>query len=524
VGTFLEDKDRNVIPRLRSFRTTLALGELNSAIAVEDCFSSQEEKHSLLSKIVAWKKSRTISFAADLVSAAFVFQEPEEAREAAESILAKGSEAPKASRTIAERLLESLSTPSRQVRSLPELILPEPDDIRARIGTIRKRLGDEPRNAILWVELSRAFALLGLEAKAGRAMDIAVDLAPTNRFVLRSASRLYIHLGRHGKAHSVLERAKSTKYDPWLLSAEIAASSAADRRSRLIGTGQKMLKDQSIAPFQKNELASAIATLELSNGKVQSARSLFRQALQNPNENSVAQAEWALRRKHMDSVEVDLDRVRDVTPRSFEARAWVHFMTKEWKPAFLASFDWLKDQPFSIRPVLFGSYIAASLLDDYSDCQRIIKIGLRANPDEPMLLNNLAFACASAGDIDEAERYFRKIDLSKTKDATDKIAITATQGLLLFRRGHASAGRSFYQLAIEEARKISLDRASAMASIYLAREEILSGSKWADNAMRFATEEYQRTSDPDIKEILRRVQDLNERTAKKKTISGNSTR
>src|SRR5437868_434116 len=153
-------------------------------------------------------------------------------------------------------------------------------------------------------------------------MDVAVGLAPTNRFVLRSASRLYIHVGRKGKAHHILERAESTKYDPWLLSAEIAAASAAERTSKLVRSGERMIEDESIPIFQKNELGSAIATLELAHGKIKRARNLFRDALTAPTENTVAQADWALRKKYMDALDVDLDRVRFATPRSFEASAW----------------------------------------------------------------------------------------------------------------------------------------------------------------------------------------------------------
>jgi tetratricopeptide (TPR) repeat protein len=501
VGTLLEDKDRNVIPRLRSFRTTLALGELDSAGGPAESEWINDEE-SLENKIRAWKENGTVSFAADLASAALVLQQPHQAKEAAHFLLSKESRATAAARAVAQRILASREDSAQPEALIADLSLPNAGQISEWIRLMRRRLHDEPRNAILWVELSRAYVHVGLVEKAERAMDIAVALGPTNRFILRSASRLYVHVGKLGKAHYVLERAESTKYDPWLLSAEIAAASAASRNSQLVKTGQKILLDDSISPFQKNELASAIGTVELSHGKVKIGRNLFRQALIDPTENTIAQLGWALRKRYVDSLGLDLEKIKNETPRSFEARAWGNFTKCKWKEALHASFDWVRDQPFSTRPVFFASFVAASLLEDYRSCERIIEIGLRANPDEPMLLNDLAFAFASSGQIDKAEQTFLRIDSAQITDVSREIVIMATQGLINFRRGIPAVGRGLYQTAIEKARRHRLYRTSAIASIYWAREEVLSKSEMADKATQLAVQERDRVSDWDINHIF----------------------
>lgn len=501
MATFLEDKDRNVIPRLRSFETTRALGELDPAglpkqIAIED-------PDSLANKARAWNERRTISFAADFVSAAFVLQRPAQAKDAAEFLLTNDSQVPTAAKQVARK---TLGTGNRgaEHQIVPDVSLPHSDQIFERIRDMRGRLEDEPRNAILWVELARAYALLGLEDKAERAMDVAVGLGPTNRFVLRSAARLYIHVGRKGKAHHILERAESTKYDPWLLSAEIAAASAAGRNSRFVRSGERILEDQSIPVFQKNELGSAIATLELAHGKIKRARNLFRDALSAPTENTVAQADWALRHKHMDALDVEIEKVRFATPRSFEASAWGHFSDSKWRPALKVSLNWLRDQSFSTRPVLFASYIAACVLEDYRECERIVEVGLRANPNEPILLNNLAFSLASSGQIEKAEKVFQRIKPANIRDDNELVAITATQGLLLFRRGYADEGRLFYRQAIAAAKKHGFKKSVAVGSIYLAREEARLNTDEARRSIEVAFDEAQKVKEPDIPELLKR--------------------
>src|SRR5258707_15609665 len=85
---------------------------------------------------------------------------------------------------------------------------------------------------------------------------------------------------------------------------------------------------------------------------------------------------------------------------------------------------------------------------------------------------------------------------------------TATQGLLLFRRGHADEGRLFYRRAIEEAKKRGYKKSNAVAAIYLAREEILSRSHEIESAIESAIERSKNISDPDVKEILKRVLEM----------------
>jgi tetratricopeptide (TPR) repeat protein len=462
----------------------------------------QGGESSLESKLEAWNKHRTVSFAGDLVSAALVLGQPEVGKQAAEFLLSRKAQAPEAAKQVAKRILESHPSELQRQLARDGVSLPHKNEIYQRIHSMRHQLRNEPRNSILWVELSRGYAFTGLVEKAEDAMDVAVSLAPTNRFVLRSASRLYVHVGKLGKAHYVLKRAASTKYDPWLLSAEIAAASAAKRTSPFVKVGERMLVNGSLAPFQKSELASAIGTLELSHGKAKSGRNLFRQALIDPTENSLAQADWVLRKRYVEPLGVDLQRIKSETPRSFEASAWGYFGAREWKHALRASFDWVRDQPFSTRPIMFASYVAASLLEDYRGCERIIEIGLRANPDEPILLNDLAFAYLSSGEIDKAEKTLIRINPAQIREFSQRIVITATQGLLRFRRGYAVEGRHLYRLAIESAKQRRLHRMSAIASIYLAREEVLCKSEEAKQAVKVALDETAHLADPDIKRIF----------------------
>lgn len=66
----IEEEKRNVIPRWRDFKTTLALGELHSpALAnVKDL----SEEGDISEQIAEWQNNKSLSFATDLVGAGFV--------------------------------------------------------------------------------------------------------------------------------------------------------------------------------------------------------------------------------------------------------------------------------------------------------------------------------------------------------------------------------------------------------------------------------------------------------------------
>src|SRR5207249_5632885 len=170
-----------------------------------------------------------------------------------------------------------------------------PLDRYPRIAALRGRLKKDPRQALAWANLALEYASLGLRDKAKRAMNAGLSLAPSNRFLLRSAARLRLHLNEPEEARALLLRQPKTRHDPWLLSAEIAIATVLGKPSRLIRDGREMVEGAEFAPAHLAELASALGTVELLSGKTKAARKLFHRSLEAPTDNSVAQAVWASR-------------------------------------------------------------------------------------------------------------------------------------------------------------------------------------------------------------------------------------
>jgi tetratricopeptide (TPR) repeat protein len=220
-----------------------------------------------------------------------------------------------------------------------------------------------------------------------------------------------------------------------------------------------------------SELATALGTLELTGGHTQRARKLFRAALEAPTDNALAQAEWASRnRVGLALTDENLNR-----PRSFEARAQELRAKGEWEPALVEARNWLYDEPFSRHAAGLATYIASVPLEHYEEAVRLARVGLSLRPRDPTLLNNLAFALASSGDLHAAEEAFNTIPIEDF-DSEHRPFLLATQGLLRYRRGDETQGSLLYQEAIADASKRGNHLAVALAHLYHAREALLAGS------------------------------------------------
>ena len=430
MASFDPKRDRKVIPRWRPFHTTVNLGEMDS---VRSPTKRAPGEDFLYSKLQDWRAQRTAIHASDLVGSAIILGRVNEVEDAAEYLAQEESGSSRWAKELASIALSSGQQDDVKLTIPPRI---RASDLWAQVGKLRSLLRSEPRDAVLWVDMARAYSALGMSSKAEKCMAVGVGLAPDNRFVLRSASRFWIHLGKLDKAHDIIVRSERTKSDPWLLSAEIATGGAAGRSSRFLRSARRILVAREVAPAHLSELASAVATVELGTGMSKRVRRLFDLSLEEPTENSIAQAEWVSRKESGLAFDTKLVQRPDV----YEAAAWTSFKEGKWKDAADKCRLWHFDQPFSSRPGIFGSYISATALEDYGLSKDFAEAGLLGNPGDLTLRNNLAFALINLGCTDEAERELERIH--EGAGATeDRIVVKATRGLLEFRTGQLELGR-----------------------------------------------------------------------------------
>jgi hypothetical protein len=465
MATILKNRDRNVIPRWRDFRSTVSLGELQHPAEVRKTPRLVPDLKELYQD---WRDNQSLAFAGDLLSAASMTADKYLAREAAEYVLSMeaslGKQHPLI--TLAHSALSSYS--SITTTDMPLRFASTASD---EIAALRLRLASSPRNAVGWVDLSLLFASRGLPEKARRSMSVGLGIAPNNRFVLRSAARLFLHLGELDLAHDVLKRSSLARVDPWVCAAEIAVATAIKRSPRVVDFGVDMLRRKQFSDHDTSELSSALGMLDFVNGSARNARKHFRNSLLAPNENSLAQARWMA--KDMGGLQFSLSTDDFQVARPFEASTWQAFIRHDWAQAVYHAESWAKDESFSTRPVQLAAHIYASHIEDFDRAIMLAKSGLIANPHEHGFRITAAFAYANSNRMLEAQEQLKEI--KGPMSAEIEVARIANYGLIGFRQNDTERGRHFYSHALEVANIKENRTLTATVLANWAREEILAG-------------------------------------------------
>lgn len=488
MANLFEHTDRRVVPNWRSFGQTVALGELDSNQLKSKAIRLDV---SIDEYVYDWKTNNTVVHAGDLLSAAIVNNklEDQNVKNAANFILSNLDHSSKSQILLAKKILheeeEDWTEKFNQIKleQLPNLMNQEL--VREKIRDIRSQLGTYLNNPIYYVELSRYYSILGQEDNAIKAMKTALHLAPNNRFILRSATRLFVHYNNDDNneyldyIHKTLRKSPATNIDPWLISAEVSISTIRNRNSTFFKKGIELINSKNISPFNFTELASGLGTIELLNGSTKKSRELFNKSLISPNDNSLAQIEWASTKDK----QLQINPANFGVKMNFEALALDSFHNSDFNLALDNSVKWFIDMPFSKRPIMFASNLSSTILKDQKKSISFLEAGLISHPNDPQLLNNLAYALALDDRPIEAFDQLNKLKGDSKFDETTQICLTATRGLAYFRNGFHDIARGYYLDAIELTKQTNNQELNWIAILNYAREEIKINSEYVEDIM-----------------------------------------
>jgi tetratricopeptide (TPR) repeat protein len=460
-------------------------------------FDSSDAEHTqddagFIESLDRWRESHSVGHAADVLSGATVLGRTSEALDAARELMVLDTTIPQSLRQLARSAVDG------KRRTAPMHPLPTGDeraDTVRRIRVLRARSRIEPRNPFAWADLSRAYVLLNQPEPALRAMFTALALAARNRFVIRAAVRLCVHLGAAKEGRRIVHQSNAALGDPWIMATDIALNRILPATSRFTKAGKSLVESGSFSPRHVTELASAVGTTELDNGHTRHARRFIRTSLLSPNDNSLAQALVLARDSNL--TEVDSSRLQPVRPAP-ESQAIAYSMNARWPEAVEQALAWLDDQPFSVAPAEFGSFTAATALGDVVTAKKFAERGLLANPRDFGLLNNHAYAAALSGDLAGAQSSFGRIDPARL-ERPQRVVWLATSGLLKFRTGAPEEGRRLYAEAVTLARELGNQDQLALAHLNLARELAREHDPAATQARRQALELARKATNPAIR-------------------------
>jgi tetratricopeptide (TPR) repeat protein len=487
-----ENADRRMVPRWRTFRDALTAGELGSS----ERLKTQKIEGAIFfeEKLQQWRSNRELPFAVDLVGASHVLGGTDQIRDAAEFILES-----QASSLAAQRI-------ARAALGIREDEPPSPsagsrEEYFQQVQKLKARRIEQKRNAFVWTDLARLYVVLGQRDAAQRTMKVALALAPTNRFVLRCATRLLLHSCKREEALRLLRANPRTLFDPWLLAAETAVSSVNEKAPKFFKQSQQALANRNILPFHKSELAAALGSVEMFDGNNRKANKMFINALAAPTDNVLAQVVWASRRTGLGEIDAQLLQM----PKASEANAFDADNHAQWADVVGHALTWANDEAFSSRPRLLASATAASLLDRPELGEQIAKDGLSTDPTNPGLINNAAFAMIMQGKVTDAVLLLNKAS-KREFGSQDMICLLATTGLAYYRSGNAIEGRRHYELAIDAATRAHANLLRVRAKLYLGRELVLQGDPEGLAAFREAAEEAQKFKNTNLPHLAKHLE------------------
>lgn len=450
-----------------------------------------------------FRANASVPIASELMFAASQAGENGLAREAATLIASKQQQI--ASKSLLSIANAILSPPAGLRNDL------EPEEF---VRTARRSLHQNFNNPILLIDVAHALTARGQPKAAERYVKGALHFAPLNRFILRSAVRYFLHVGEKEYAHHLLLRSPLLKGDPWIQASEIAVASVLGKTSKLVKGIDKILQDEPVLAFNFSELGSAIATVHLNSGGDKKAKKLFTKSLVHPNDNTVAQAEWASRKLGLVVTESAL-----LVPLSFEANSGHSYRSLDIETAIAKAKDWASDEPYASRPVGWLGYLH-SIYGDYEKAaeyhQQVFE--LESKPTIADLLN-LNFCRIETGATVEANETL--LELSRDPDiASHKSHFLANAGALAYAIGDHKSGAELYQKAIASTKAASDTRTEALVRAFFARAAVKYGDPGRDEILEVATKASLQLANPGATYVLAQLS--NEATRKKLEASAQS--
>lgn len=445
----VETPRRKVIPNWRYYNNTVNLGELTS---FENVNLSDADLYPIDEYISDWIDSKSVYRASDLISAAITNSQKNNSHviEAAKFLLAKQDKINLVQKQTAEYILANNNKVEcdKDVLRLKNVAIEKlktASETHKKIHALRIYAHAYPFNPIVYVDMARAYVTVGLKDKAEKLMRMALYLDPKNRFVARAAARFYIHIGDNERAAEIVRKTGLSRFDPWLMASDISIAMMRGKRSGNIKKGQQMIFSSSYTPFSISELASALGTVEMEYGTRKKSRDLFNQSLVDPNDNSLAQAEWA-----MISARIPITIQSGLNVKcSHESKVYKALELNDARESIHHAIDWICDMPFSLKPVFIGYEISTSLLRDYDLSSNILGVGLKSHPNDPWMLNNRAYVNARINKLDEAAKDMEQLEhCNKALSESMSICKEATHGLIAYRRKDREKGQKLYEQAI----------------------------------------------------------------------------
>ena len=487
------DEQRYLIPRWRNFAQTVATGELSN-IAPNVQVESRSNSQHFGDKIDSWNSKPNVITASELVRASITESREADAVDAAKFLLSRKTELKPMLVNSAYHILgdESKSDIKHSMKIKFQSLEEKRAAQQAAKKEVKARIQYYPKNPIAWVDLSLLELKDGNRIKAERSMQVALELASNNRFVIRSAARLFVHYNDFMKAHELVASCRATPSDPWLIATEISLASKIERDPKFYRIARQMATESELNFWEISELSSALGTFEFREENFQKAKKFLRQSIKFPTGSSLAQAYWL---EYLRNVKLFGSKDNPTVNSKFELAEGSFFHNLENKEPFKAIESckiWSLSEPYSIRPFENGSYVACAT-GEYEEAIKFNEAGLLLKRHSKYLKNNYAYSLTNKGDFERAEQILKEF---RPADGHYWFVSRANLGLIDMRNDRIDSGIKNYKEAIEGFKKNNEQVSAKIAEVYLVRELALAQRR---EAKELYNKVYEYKNDPEFR-------------------------
>jgi len=454
--TDIEYTNRQLIPRWLTYNKACLLNFRSNFNAQP---INEVEKTNYDIAIEEWKQNKSISYAQNIIASAHTLELEQDVyyREAIDYLIAKDFD----KNTLFENMLGK--------RDNNPICCHEKENDSAssmEIHKTRKLVRDYPNDSLRWMDLAYCYLVAGNQRNAEKYIRVALSLNSSNAHIIRSAARYFVYKEDPEKALHIIRTASSFNSNPLLLSSEISICEAFDMKSRAIKNAREKLFDRNFSLGQLSELNATFATLEFNNGSSKKGKKFLENALSTPNENTLAQAQFLIRK-----FDGSFDPTRFEIPCRYEADAWNYYQKMDFKDSLLQARQWFYYQPFSSRPAVLYSYLQSLIFENNAEAIRLLNDALRLSKCDFSLINNKTVALAQNGNIKEAILELEKLKSFTDIDEGERGVMLATMGLIEYRKSNSMLGRKYYKEAIDILKKLKHQSRECIAYYYWYREE-----------------------------------------------------
>jgi tetratricopeptide (TPR) repeat protein len=240
----------------------------------------------------------------------------------------------------------------------------------------------------------------------------------------------------------ILRRSESVHYDPWIQSAELAASMAANLSPTASKPMAKRLVNSGKSSVAVSELAAGWITREaLIRPLNKRLTGLLKSVVSDPTENALAQSIWLTDHLGDDFSEKFPAVVPDKS--AHEARALLFAEQGKYNQAIQEGKRWQIDQPFQVRSFQFVGHTLYTYLAKPKEAIDEVRLGLKFHPKSWELRNMLTICLADVGELSEATEELRNLE-RVADDEYSKAFVPAAKGMLLIRSGKPAEGIKEY--------------------------------------------------------------------------------